>query len=131
MDFADQGGLEIDRFAQAAVAVLDAARHLAHRFAQLLELGGRVGQVGADGVMAAAIGDGDAAQIGDPLRHLAVGGEPDRDPGEQDHGDRQQEIDADMEIGLAEQPLFLLGEGDEQRVAQQARHCRNARRCPA
>ena len=30
MDFLDQGGLEIDRFAQAPVAVLDAVRHLAH-----------------------------------------------------------------------------------------------------
>ena len=95
------------RLAQPPVAVLDAFRHLAHGIAQQLEFGGRVGQVGTDGVMAAAIGDGDAAQIGDPLRHLAVGGEPDRDPGEQPIiSDRQQEIDADMQIGVAEQPLF-------------------------
>ena len=63
MDFLDQGGLQVHRLAQAAVAVLDAFRHLAHGVAQQLELRRRFGQVGADGVMAAAIGGGDAAQI--------------------------------------------------------------------
>ncbi len=119
MDFPDQGGLDGHRFPQPPVAVLDALGHLAHGLAQLLELAGRVRQIRPDGVMAAAIGDGDAAQIGDPLRHLPVGGEPDRDPGEQDHRDRQQEIDRHMDVGLAEQPLVALGEGDKDGIAEQ------------
>ncbi len=56
MDFLDQGGLHVHRLAQAAVAILDAGRHLAHGVAQQLELHRRLRQVGADHIMAAAIG---------------------------------------------------------------------------
>ena len=52
--------------------------------------------------MAASIGSGNSPQINNPSCHLPLGYDPDCNPGERDHQERQDKICADVKIGRAE-----------------------------